>query len=154
MRTFEVKRVREVQSAITLLPVFMSALEVLNSIAQPGREVKPETFCRVILNTVGRGDALGHVALYGAQGENLGVSVTYASNDVDREGVAIVYAVCTFGTTSGLTRFMQSHIEKWARGSGFRELQAFSPRINGKGMALFEKRWGFRRWLLHYYKEL
>lgn len=84
MKTFGISRVRTTEDAIDLLPTFLRGLSVLNAVAQPGREVTAETFCRVLFDSVAKGESGGHVALYfNAETPSLilGFSISYASND-------------------------------------------------------------------------
>lgn len=149
--SFTAERLRTLDDILGYWPLFYSGLQDLNKLIREEKQITPEKFFNMILKTVMKGDDLGHVAVFHNDTETgVGFSVTFGISD----DAAFVYALSTKRMIAGLRKFMQNHIEAWARNIGYKELQCSSPRINGSGMALFEKAFGFKRWLLHYYKPL
>lgn len=149
-----VERLRTVDAVIERWPFFQEGLKKLNTILREDKQIDEVTFLRVILDTVGRHKEDGHVAIYSSGGERLGFTVAFPSNSPYHKPTVVVYAAYSRKTLGGASRAAMLHIEKWARSRGFKEIHAFSPRFNGKGFALFEKRFGYRRHLILFTKEL
>ena len=152
-----VERLRTVDDALAHWPLFREGLEHLNGLLKPEKRVKAEKFFSVVLNSIAKGDKLGHVAVYRVdeRSEPIGFTIAHVFDDAYYDiKVVLVHAAYARKTVPGASRFALQHLEKWAKASGFQELQAFTPRINGKGFAIFEKRFGFKRHLVHFFKTL
>jgi GNAT superfamily N-acetyltransferase len=152
----KIERIRKIDRVIELWPFFREGLEYINKLVREEKKLPAEKFFSVIIDAVAMGDDRGHVAVYSEDGKTpVGFTITFGSSSkYDLLPTAVVYAAYSKRTIIGATRFCLSHVEKWARSKGYKELQAFTPRINGRGFALFEKRFGFKRYLMLFSKIL
>lgn len=154
---FTVQRLRTIDDVLIHWGLFREGLEHMNSLVKPEKVVSPEQFFRIVINTLARGEKKGHVAVYHVEGTSspIGFTVAHAFEDLFYDvPIAVVHAAYTKRTVPGASRFGLKHIEKWAKANGYSELQAYTPRINGKGFALFERRFGFKRHLVCFFKRL
>lgn len=153
---FKTTRLWGIEQVVEHWPLFCEGLSFLNRLVPAEKHCTPEMLLNVIASTLRKGKDKGHVAVYESDKHGvIGFTVTFASDSpFDTVPTAVIYAAYARRTVPGASRFGLSHVEKWARASGFKELQAYTPRINGKGFALFEKRFKFRRFLVCFYKSL
>lgn len=152
----QVKRLRTIDDVLPLLPLFWEGLDHLNNLLPKERPLDNTTFFRVIIDTVAKGEERGHVCIYqdAADGENIGFTITFASDNPYGPKVAVIFAAYYNRTIQGASRYGLQHIERWAKACGYEELQANSPRFSGSSYAMFETRWGFKRFLVVFTKLL
>ena len=154
--SFKTNRIRTLDQLMEHWPLFSEGLEYLNGLVPEEKKLDTMAFFGAAVNALRKGEKKGHVAVYSEDTSGpFGFTITFASDSpFDQVPTAVIYAAYTRRTITGASRYGLSHVEKWAKGAGFEELQAFTPRINGKGFALFEKRFKFRRWLVCFVKRI
>jgi hypothetical protein len=130
-------------------------LGVLNRITD--MKVDRETFFRVIADVITGAEDNGKVLVIADQC-NIPLFYIVAFNNTskyhDKRPSMLVYAAYSNKRSKYVTRFGLSWIEEWARRNAYKEVQAFSPRINGAGFRLFESVFNFKRRSVLFYKTL
>jgi hypothetical protein len=130
---------------------FQGALDKLNELC--GEKVSKDTFLRATVDCLK--DGLVVVVIKKGQGEVLALGIVMAMNTSNpyHPPSLLIYAAYSTGDSS-VIKYALAWLEEWGREHGFKELQAWSPRINGSAFYLFEKKWGFRRRSVHFTKAI
>jgi hypothetical protein len=152
---FHIRRLRTVNDLLEHVDCFRRGHETLNELFELGDKRVPwDAFFGMTIDILSAQDE-GHVFLVLDENENiLGFSISRTDVSMFKPKAGLVIAVCLFKTITGLSKFVLNHIEKWAKSRDCKSITAYSPRFSGKSFALFEKRWGFKRWLVYYTKPL
>jgi hypothetical protein len=111
--------------------------------------VPKETFLRATLDAMQNG--LVVIVTKQHDGLPLAGAVILNTTNPYHPPSLLVYAAYSEGDAS-VMKFALSWLESWARDHGFKELQAWSPRLTQSAFYLFEKKWGFKRRSVYYTK--
>jgi len=152
----KVIRIKTVDQVVKYWPIFQEGRKYLNTLMRPTHQADENYYLRLVLDVIALGEDEGHLVVYGLnENDIIGYTIAFGSNSkYDFARTAVIFAAYTKRTVPGASKFGLKHVEKWAKSKGFVHLQAFTPRINGKGFALFEKRFGFQRHLVCFTKTL
>ena len=130
---------------------FQQALAKLNDLSPANDKVPEETFLRAALDSMRSG--IVPIITRKGEGKVLALGIAMDISNAYHPPSLGIYAVHSWGDAS-VVKFLLAWTEQWAKKQGFKELSAWSPRINGSAFYLFEKKWGFRRRSIHFTKAI
>ena len=128
---------------------FLDGLVKLNELSVEA--VSVETFLRATLDAMNNG--IVFVIVRRGEGTPLTMAIVMHNANPYHPPALLVYATYSTGDASTIAYGLK-WIEEWAKERGYKELQAWSPRINNSAFYLFEKKWGFRRRSVYFTKQL
>lgn len=146
-------KLETLQELQSLWPFFRRGLGRLNELYKGVKKVDELTFFRVVIDTIDKKDD-GFVTVAQYFGEPVAFLISFINTSPYAAPSALVYAAFKDVKHRTVSQDLQTALETWARSRGIEELHAFSPRFSGSGIALFEKKFKFRRQLVFFVKPL
>lgn len=134
-------------------PVYLESLEKLNELTKT--PVSEETYLKAALNTMMGGRGVVPVVHRRGEGEIVACGIAMDTTNEYHEPSLLIYSVYAKACAPKvIISFFLPWIQEWAVAHGFKELHAWSPRINGAAYHLFEGVWGFERKAIFFTKPL
>jgi hypothetical protein len=134
--------------------LFLPGMLALNDPRGAKAEYTPESFYKLLQNVTGMRDKGLVLMMTSKNDKPLGFAIAFETLDWMGERCMYLVEIFNSGKYQNGAIDMITYVENYARGLGLKEVKAATRRINGGGLRLFERKWGFVREYLTFKKEL
>ncbi len=152
---FLVKRLTTVDEVLANWDFLLAGLVDLNAQNRPGHVVTAEAFLRRVLDTINIGSERGLVFIIESKNQKpLFYGVVFDNSSNYHPPSIVYYAASSNGKSATVGKFSVAYVEEWARAQGFKELHWFNSRFSGSSINAIERKFGVKRRMILYTKEL
>lgn len=136
-------------------PFLLEGLSVLNSPTGGRGNLSQKQFFNTLLRVALGSPAEGAVCLVTSKNSKPLAFVVLISNTAPFDfRTAVCYALYSNNKAANAVPELHKEVLRWCREHSFERLYAYSRRISGAAVRLFEKKWGFRKDCLVFVKDV